>query len=67
MSHMLSNRKRPASPYTPQQNVVYYLDLGRRAREAEEARIAELLGPAGMELAREIMGAEVLDALAVTS
>ena len=67
MSHNLSTRKRPASPYTLKQNGVHYLDLGRRAREAEEARIAELLGPAGMELAREIMGAEVLDALAVTS
>jgi hypothetical protein len=59
MTHMLSTRRRPASRYTPQDNVVHYLDLGRKAREAEEARIAELLGPAGLQFLREIMPASV--------
>ena len=53
MSHNLSTRHRPVPQYTLRQNGVYCLDLGRRAREA--ARIAELLGPAGLVFLRELM------------
>jgi hypothetical protein len=44
---------------TPRANVVHYLDLGRRAREAEaeEARIAELLGPAGLVFLQDLLSA----------
>ena len=59
MSHTLSTRRRPVVYNTPRANVVHYLDLGRRAREAEaeEARIAELLGPAGLVFLRDLLAA----------
>ena len=53
MSHSLSMRQRPVVYNTPSRNVVHYLDLGRRARQ--EARIAELLGPAGLVFLRELL------------
>ena len=53
MSHNLSTRYRPVPQYTLRQNGVYCLDLGRRAREA--ARIAELLGPAGLVFLRDLL------------
>ena len=53
MSHNLSTRHRPVPQYTLRQNGVYCHDLGRRAREA--ARIAELLGPAGLVFLRDLL------------
>jgi len=53
VSHNLSTRHRPVPQYTLRQNGVYCLDLGRRARQ--EARIAELLGPAGLVFLRDLL------------
>jgi len=55
VSHSLSMRQRPVVYNTPSRNVVHYLDLGRRARQ--EARIAELLGPAGLVFLRDLLAA----------
>ena len=48
-------RRRLGPSFTTQDNIVYLHDLGRKAREAEAARIAELLGPAGMVFLRELL------------
>ena len=58
MNHTVA-RRRLGPSYTTQSNLVSFLDVGRRARE--EARIAELLGPAGL-----VFLAEILPALAAT-
>ena len=54
-------RRRLGATYTTQGNIIYLHRLGQQAQA--EAKIEELLGPAGLELARSLMPAEVLAAL----
>ena len=67
MNHRIA-RRRLGAVYATRDNIIYLQRLGQQAREAEAAeRIEELLGPAGLEYARTLMGAEVLAALAGVS